>query len=66
MQLSDVFDALTTERSYKQALDSDAALAQMRIEVEKGWWDPALFSVFGRLAADGHFRHITPVLNAIA
>ena len=66
MQLADVFDALTTERSYKHAVDTGAALAQMQIEVEKGWWDPALFRVFVRLVADGHFRHLAPALNAIA
>ena len=67
MQLADIFDALTTERSYKHALDTGAALAQMQIEVEKGWWDPALFRIFARLVEDGHFRHLTPAaLNAIA
>jgi putative two-component system response regulator len=66
MQLADIFDALTTERSYKRALDTAAALTQMENEVEQGWWDPALFRIFARLAADGHFRHLTSALNAIA
>lgn len=50
MQLADVFDALTTERPYKRAMSCQEALAQMQIEVDKGWWDPDLFAVFATLA----------------
>jgi len=49
MQLADIFDALTTERPYKRAFSRVEALEQMQIEVEKGWWDPELFSIFAAL-----------------
>jgi putative two-component system response regulator len=66
MQLADVFDALTTERSYKHALSTDAALAQMQIEVNRGWWDPLLFAIFANLVRNGAFLPIIPSLHAIA
>jgi putative two-component system response regulator len=50
MQIADVFDALATERPYKFAMSCDEALRQMRAEVERGWWDPALFDLFASLA----------------
>lgn len=50
MQLTDIFDALTTERSYKPALTGTEALDQMQVEVDKGWWDPKLYDVFSQLA----------------
>jgi putative two-component system response regulator len=36
----DVYDALTTVRSYRNALSSDDALRILREESVKGWWDP--------------------------
>ena len=36
----DVYDALTTVRSYRHALSSDDALRILREESVKGWWDP--------------------------
>ena len=50
MQIADIFDALTTERPYKAALSRDAALQQMQVEVDRGWWDPTLFSIFSEIA----------------
>lgn len=46
MTLSDVYDALTTERPYKAPLTNAKALDIMGAEVEKGWWDPQLFAEF--------------------
>jgi len=46
LQLADIYDALRTVRSYKPALSSRAALAQMEVEVENGWLDPRLFDLF--------------------
>ena len=40
--LADVYDALTSERSYKRALPHDEAMAQMRLDVG-AQFDPALF-----------------------
>jgi putative two-component system response regulator len=50
MQITDVFDALATERPYKSAMSCEDALQQMQLEVDLGWWDPALFPAFDALA----------------
>jgi putative two-component system response regulator len=46
LQIVDVYDALTTSRPYKPALGADQALAIMKEEVQRGWWDPAVFDEF--------------------
>lgn len=46
LQLADIFDALTSERSYKQAYSVEEAIRQLRREAELGWRDPELVSVF--------------------
>jgi len=40
----DVFDALTTVRSYRPAVPREAALAEM--EASRGWWAPAVYDAF--------------------
>jgi putative two-component system response regulator len=64
MQLADVFDALTTDRPYRAALSPSEAIDQMREEVEKGWWDKTMFSLFASLTERGTFGAVTvaPVL----
>jgi putative two-component system response regulator len=42
LQTVDIYDALTTERPYRKALSPGDALATMREEARRGWWDPAL------------------------
>lgn len=42
LQITDVYDALTTDRPYRKALQPRAALAIMREEVKRGWWDGSL------------------------
>jgi putative two-component system response regulator len=54
MQLADVYDALVTERPYKQALSSEQALRIMEEEVAKGWWDARLFAEFRALLSEEH------------
>ena len=49
MQTVDVFDALTTDRPYKKAFSTAVALATMKDEVAKGWWDPKVFHEFEQL-----------------
>lgn len=46
LQIVDIYDALTTERPYKQALSRAQSLETMESEVALGWWDPAIFSEF--------------------
>jgi cyclic di-GMP phosphodiesterase len=42
LQVTDIFDALTTDRPYRRALPVEEALAIMREETERGWWDGSL------------------------
>lgn len=49
LQIVDVYDALTTARSYKAAYSSSESLEIMAEEVKKGWWDPELLAEFRAL-----------------
>jgi putative two-component system response regulator len=42
----DVFDALTTDRPYRNAMTVDATLQIMRDDARAGWCDPALLEAF--------------------
>ncbi len=42
LQVTDIYDALTTDRPYRKALPVERALAIMREEVKRGWWDGSL------------------------
>ena len=44
----DVFDALTTDRSYHRAVSSEAAFAILREEVTRGWRSADLVDAFAR------------------
>jgi len=46
LQLADIYDALISRRSYKEAFTVEDAIAQLRREAEIGWRDPELVSVF--------------------
>ena len=46
LQLADVYDALTTNRPYRTAVPSEAALSIMDEEAVLGWWDTELFHTF--------------------
>jgi putative two-component system response regulator len=49
LQVADVYDALTSERSYKRAYSHQEAMALLKQEVAKGWRDPALVELFEEL-----------------
>ena len=49
--LADVFDALTSQRSYKQSMSAVAAIEIMRRDVGRAF-DPALFEVFASVIAE--------------
>ncbi|HET6929341.1 MAG TPA: HD domain-containing phosphohydrolase [Candidatus Acidoferrum sp.] len=42
LQVTDVYDALTTDRPYRKALPVEKAFAIMQEEVKRGWWDGPL------------------------
>src|SRR6266852_246416 len=44
LQIVDIYDALTTERPYRKALPVKEAIAIMREEVKRGWWDGSLLN----------------------
>ncbi len=46
----DVYDALTTARSYRPAMRREAALAE--IEKSRGWWSEAVYSAFLQAVAE--------------
>ena len=46
LQVVDIFDALTTKRSYKAAFTREQALEILKQEAAKGWRDPELVSLF--------------------
>jgi putative two-component system response regulator len=46
LQVVDIYDALTTARSYKPAYSKEEALEILKEEAAKGWRDPELVSLF--------------------
>lgn len=53
LQVVDVYDALTTDRPYRQAIDPAEALATLHEEVARGWWDPSVVEAFGAMVLAG-------------
>jgi putative two-component system response regulator len=49
LQVTDVYDALTTDRPYRKAMRPSAAFEVMRNEVQLGWWDGNLVDEFERV-----------------
>lgn len=45
-QVVDVYDALTVDRCYRHALPADRALAILKDETEKGFWDKEIVAEF--------------------
>jgi putative two-component system response regulator len=46
LQITDIYDALTTDRPYRKALSPEKAFAIMREEVKRGWWDARILDEF--------------------
>jgi putative two-component system response regulator len=46
LQTVDIYDALTTKRPYRNPLRPQEALAVMRQEVKRGWWDGSILDEF--------------------
>lgn len=61
-QMIDIYDALTSERPYKQALTPEQALEIMQEETRQGWRNPELMEKFVefimiRTQSNGHLTH---------
>jgi putative two-component system response regulator len=54
-QVVDIYDALTTDRSYRRALDSESALGVMSSEASRGWLDRDLVAEFFDICRTAHF-----------
>lgn len=52
LQVVDVYDALRTERPYKQAMSRAGAFDLLQSEADKGWWDPSVVQSFGEILDD--------------
>lgn len=55
LQLADIYDALTSRRSYKVAYSQDQAIEMLQKEAADGWRDPELVSVFCELVRQPNF-----------
>jgi HD-GYP domain-containing protein (c-di-GMP phosphodiesterase class II) len=55
----DVYDALTTARSYKPALSSEHAIRELREEAVRGWKFDAIVEEFATLASHGDLGQLT-------
>jgi putative two-component system response regulator len=49
LQITDIYDALVTNRPYRKALDHEEAIRTMRNEARRGWWDNSLIDEFEAL-----------------
>jgi putative two-component system response regulator len=53
LQITDIYDALTTDRPYRKALPPEKAFAIMCEEVKRGWWDGSILDEF-KLVVDSY------------
>ncbi len=58
LQVVDVFDALHTERPYREALSVEVSLDVLDEEVDRGWWDRNIFEEFRDMVQNGHTHGI--------
>jgi putative two-component system response regulator len=49
LQITDIYDALITDRPYRKALSHEEAIETMRNEARRGWWDSSLIDEFEAL-----------------
>jgi putative two-component system response regulator len=49
LQITDIYDALVTDRPYRKAMSHEDAIRTMRDEARRGWWDRNLIDEFAAL-----------------
>jgi putative two-component system response regulator len=52
LQVTDVYDALTTDRPYRKALSQERAFEIIREEAKRGWWDVPVVDAFENVVHD--------------
>jgi putative two-component system response regulator len=57
LQVADIYDALTTARSYKPAFSHSYALEIMLEESQRGWRDPELIPLFAEMELQASVAH---------
>ncbi len=55
LQIADIYDALVTDRPYRDALTSEDALETLRTEAGYGWLDTSLVWKFSRICREGEY-----------
>jgi len=65
MTIVDIYDALTTTRSYRERLPQEVALEILWEEANKGWWDKEILGEFANMIREGtgdigHEGHVSP------
>lgn len=53
LQIADIYDALTTDRPYREALSHNEALSILFAEAENGWLDSIVVAQFAQISK-GH------------
>jgi putative two-component system response regulator len=60
LQVADIYDALTTARSYKPAFSHHHAIEIMLEESNRGWRDPELIPLFAEVTQTGASAEVAP------
>lgn len=55
LQVVDIYDALTSDRPYRKALDPETALGVLSREAAQGWLDTPLVNQFTQICRHAHF-----------
>lgn len=63
VNIADIYDALTTRRSYKDAWTVDKAFQVMFEEVQRGWWDGDILREWEKFVRSGAVETILPRNN---
>jgi len=63
LQVTDIYDALTTDRPYREALLPEKAFAIMWDEVKRGWWDGRVLDQFETIVRGSALLQLAESLN---